>query len=49
QLNEIVALHTGQTIDKIKADTDRDFYLSADEAVSYGVIDGVVRRERETA
>ncbi len=49
QLNEIVALHTGQTIDKIKADTDRDFYLSADEAVGYGVIDGVVRRERETA
>jgi ATP-dependent Clp protease protease subunit len=46
QLNDIVALHTGQPVDKIKADTDRDFYLSPDEAVAYGVVDAVVRRER---
>lgn len=45
-MNDIVARHTGQTVDKIKADTDRDFYLSADEAVSYGVIDAVFRREK---
>ncbi|MCB9737681.1 MAG: ATP-dependent Clp protease proteolytic subunit [Deltaproteobacteria bacterium] len=47
QLNAIVARHTGQAIEKIKSDTDRDFYLSADEATEYGVIDAVVRRERE--
>ncbi len=45
-MTEIVAKHTGQTIDTIKSDTDRDFYLSADQAVAYGVIDSVVRREK---
>ena len=45
-MTEIVAKHTGQSIETIKADTDRDFYLSADQAVAYGVIDSVVRREK---
>lgn len=45
-MTEIVARHTGQTIETIKSDTDRDFYLSADQAVAYGVIDSVVRREK---
>jgi ATP-dependent Clp protease, protease subunit len=46
QLNGIVAKHTGQDVEKINSDTDRDFYLSADEAVAYGVVDAVVRREK---
>jgi ATP-dependent Clp protease, protease subunit len=45
-LNEIVADHTGQELDKVKSDTDRDYYLSADEACAYGIIDQVVRREK---
>jgi ATP-dependent Clp protease, protease subunit len=45
-MTEIVARHTGQTVETIKSDTDRDFYLSADQAVAYGVIDSVVRREK---
>jgi ATP-dependent Clp protease, protease subunit len=39
---EILAHHTGQTVEKIRADTDRDFILSADEAKSYGLVDEVV-------
>jgi len=39
---EILAEHTGQSIERIRADTDRDFILSADEAKSYGLIDEVV-------
>ena len=39
----IMALHTGQPYDKIKADTQRDYYMSADEAKDYGIIDEVVR------
>jgi ATP-dependent Clp protease protease subunit len=39
---EILAEHTGQTVEKIRADTDRDYILSADEAKAYGLIDEVV-------
>ncbi|MBI2027643.1 MAG: ATP-dependent Clp endopeptidase proteolytic subunit ClpP [Deltaproteobacteria bacterium] len=42
KLNEILMRHTGQTYKKIEKDTDRDYYMSADEAKSYGVIDEVV-------
>lgn len=41
-MNEIMALHTGQPEDKMKSDTARDYYLSAEEAREYGVIDHVV-------
>ncbi|GMU56575.1 MAG: ATP-dependent Clp protease proteolytic subunit [Candidatus Xenobia bacterium] len=44
-LNEILAKHTGQTLDKIQYDTERDYYLSAEEAVSYGIIDKVITKE----
>jgi len=44
-LNEIVARHTGRETDQVKSDTDRDYYLSADEAKAYGLIDEVVRRD----
>jgi ATP-dependent Clp protease protease subunit len=41
-LEEILAKHTGQSIERIHADTDRDFVIEADEAVEYGIIDGVI-------
>ena len=42
ELNEIMAGHTGQPIDKINRDTERDFYMSADDAVKYGLVDKVM-------
>lgn len=41
-LNDILAKHTGQPLSKVEKDTDRDFYLSAKEAVEYGLIDEVI-------
>lgn len=41
-LNGMLAEHTGQSIEKIKADTERDYYMSAQEAVEYGLIDKVI-------
>jgi len=41
-LNEILAHHTGQKIDKIAQDTDRDFFMSGNEAKTYGIVDRVV-------
>ncbi len=46
KLNEILAKHTGQDIKKIEKDTDRDFYLSAQEAKDYGVIDQIIKTKR---
>lgn len=42
KMNQILAKHTGQPIDKIAKDTDRDFYLSAEEAKQYGLVDEVI-------
>ena len=42
KLNNILAKHTGQPLEKIEKDTDRDFYLSAEEAKDYGLIDEVI-------
>lgn len=44
-LNELLAYHTGQPLEKIEADTERDFFMSADEAKAYGLIDQVVSRQ----
>lgn len=49
KLNEILAECTGQEIDKIKNDTDRDYFMSADEAKTYGIVDQVIRRGEESA
>ncbi|MGK7919423.1 MAG: ATP-dependent Clp endopeptidase proteolytic subunit ClpP [Trichodesmium sp.] len=43
-LNECLAEHTGQPIDKITEDTERDFFMSASEAMEYGIIDQVYNR-----
>jgi ATP-dependent Clp protease protease subunit len=41
-LEELIAAHTGQPLDRVAKDTDRDFILTADEAVQYGVVDEVI-------
>jgi len=47
RLNTILSEKTGQDLDKIKKDTDRDFFMSAAEAAQYGIIDSVVEKNRE--
>jgi ATP-dependent Clp protease protease subunit len=44
RLNEMLAEHTGQPISKIEQDTDRDNYMSGDDAVKYGLVDKVLKR-----
>ena len=41
-LDEILALHTGQTVEKVSKDTDRDYFMTALEAKEYGIIDDVI-------
>ena len=48
QLNEILAEHSGQTVEKVSDDTDRDFWMLAEEAKDYGIIDDILTR-RELA
>ena len=43
RLNQILVKHTGQPIGKIERDTDRDFFLSAEEAKNYGVVDEIIK------
>jgi ATP-dependent Clp protease, protease subunit len=45
KLNKILAKNTGQSLTRIEKDTDRDFYLSAEEAKSYGLIDEVIKNK----
>ena len=45
KLNELLAAHTGQPIEKVEVDTDRDFFMSATEAKNYGLIDQVITRQ----
>ena len=42
KVNEILSLHTGKPIEKIREDTDRDFFMSAQEAKEYGIVDEVI-------
>ena len=48
KLNEILAANTGQPVDKIALDTDRDNFMSAEEALSYGLIDEIVTSRQDT-
>ncbi|MCT7958424.1 ATP-dependent Clp endopeptidase proteolytic subunit ClpP [Laspinema sp. D3] len=45
QLNEMLAFHTGQPLERIEADTDRDFFMSAEESRAYGLIDQVITKQ----
>jgi len=47
KLNELLAKHTGQALEKIESDIDRDRYMSAEEAVQYGIIDKVIQQKSE--
>ena len=46
-IEEILAKHTGQPLDKIKKDTDRDYFLSAEEAKAYGLVDEVITGKKK--
>ena len=46
QLNAIIAERTGQSLKKIQKDTDRDFFMSAEEAKAYGIIDDVIVKRK---
>ncbi len=45
-LNKILAEHTGQDFEKVSRDTERDYYMSAQEAKEYGIIDEIISREK---
>ena len=47
RLNQVMAHHCGQPLEKIERDTERDYFLSADEAKEYGLIDEVITRTPE--
>ncbi len=49
ELNRLIAMHTGQPIERVARDTDRDFFLSPQEAIEYGLIDGVIEAVPEAA
>lgn len=48
KINKIISKHSGQPLEKIEKDTDRDYFMSADEAKAYGLIDEVVETMKET-
>jgi ATP-dependent Clp protease protease subunit len=49
KLNEMMAMHTGQPIERIEQDTDRDNFMSAEDAVKYGMIDRVLKSRTESS
>ena len=49
KLNELLVKHTGQSMDRIKNDTERDYFMSAAEAKEYGVIDEILMKKKEIA
>jgi ATP-dependent Clp protease protease subunit len=48
KLNEVLAKHTGQPLERIEKDTDRDYFMGAGEAKEYGIIDEVIVQNRKT-
>jgi len=46
RLNQILSKHTGQSLTKIEKDTDRDFYMTPQEAVEYGVVDDIIKNKK---
>lgn len=47
RLNEILAFHTGQSVERVEKDTDRDNFMSAEDAKAYGLVDEVVKSRKE--
>jgi ATP-dependent Clp protease, protease subunit len=48
ELNQILVRHTGQPLERIEADTERDYFMSGDEATTYGIVDQVISRRELT-
>lgn len=48
-IDELLALHTGQSFEKISADTDRDFIMTAEQAKEYGIVDGVITSRKKAS
>ena len=48
RLNDIIAKHTGQKLEVIERDTDRDYWMTAEQAVKYGLIDGVIEQNTDS-
>ena len=48
-LSEVIAKHTGRTVEQVDKDSDRDYYMSAEEAKAYGIVDEVVTSTRDVA
>jgi ATP-dependent Clp protease protease subunit len=48
-INKILSEHTGQSLERISKDTDRDFFMSSEEAKQYGIVDKVVKSLRKEA
>jgi ATP-dependent Clp protease protease subunit len=46
QLNQIIAKHTGQAVNKVEKDTERDFWLTPEEAKKYGVVDEIIKTKK---
>ncbi|MBN1384437.1 MAG: ATP-dependent Clp endopeptidase proteolytic subunit ClpP [Elusimicrobia bacterium] len=46
RLNQILSKHTGQSLEKIEKDTDRDFFMTAEEAKNYGIVDSVIEQRK---
>jgi ATP-dependent Clp protease protease subunit len=49
RLNKLLAAHTGQTLEQIEKDTDRDYFMSGTEAIEYGLIDTILERREEAS
>lgn len=49
RMNEIMAKHTGQTVERIRKDTDRNYFMAADEALDYGIVDEVISKSTVNA
>jgi ATP-dependent Clp protease protease subunit len=49
ELNHLIAQHTGQPLERIERDTDRDYYMSPEEAIAYGLLDGMIETIPEAA
>ncbi len=49
RMAEIIAHHSGRTVEQVAADIDRDYFMDPEEAVAYGIIDGIVAPRRGLA
>lgn len=46
KINELISTHTGQSVERVKKDTDRDYFMSAEEAREYGLVDDIIKEHK---